>query len=94
MIKAAARTMFASTVAAGLLAVSVTQAAAVSQSVKSACIADYLSYCSAHAPGGTAVRQCMRRHGAKLSKRCVWALVKAGYAAKADASRKTARLHP
>ncbi|MEM1371362.1 MAG: hypothetical protein AAGG72_03930, partial [Pseudomonadota bacterium] len=46
--------------------------------VKRACIGDYFSYCSSHAPGSTAVRQCFRKNGSNLSHGCVKALVKAG----------------
>ncbi|MGH1419751.1 MAG: hypothetical protein ACRBCJ_12905 [Hyphomicrobiaceae bacterium] len=68
-----------------------TSAFAVSSSVKRACIGDYLTYCSSQIPGTKGLTRCMRRNGPKLSKRCVGALVKAGYVSKAEVSRKSAR---
>lgn len=75
-----------------IIAVSATQASAVSNSVRYACMGDYLSYCSMHAPGGTAVKRCMRRNGSKLSRRCVKALVNAGYVSKKEVRRRAAKL--
>lgn len=68
------------------------QAFAVSRSVKMACLSDYLSYCSAHAPGSAGVKTCMRANGSKLSSRCVKALVNAGYVSKAEVRRRAASL--
>ncbi len=73
------------------LSLQATGAFAVSSSVKTACIGDYLSYCSSHMPGSKGLTQCMRRNGSKLSKRCVKALVKAGYVSKSEVRRKAAR---
>ena len=83
----------AATIALAFAALSLqtTGASAVSASVKKNCIGDYLSYCSTHVPGSKGLRQCMRRNGPKLSKRCVRALVKAGYVSKAEVSRRSAR---
>ncbi|MCH9808701.1 MAG: hypothetical protein K0U74_13300 [Alphaproteobacteria bacterium] len=75
-----------------VLAVSTTQASAVSSSVKYACMGDYLSYCSSHAPGSSGVKRCMRRNGSKLSRTCVKALVKAGYVSKSEVRRRAAKL--
>ncbi|MEQ8824524.1 MAG: hypothetical protein RIC14_09130 [Filomicrobium sp.] len=75
-----------------IIAVSATQASAVSNSVRYACMGDYLSYCSMHAPGGTAVKRCMRHNGSKLSRRCVKALVNAGYVSKKEVRRRAAKL--
>ncbi|MEQ8823047.1 MAG: hypothetical protein RIC14_01590 [Filomicrobium sp.] len=75
-----------------VLAATATQASAVSSSVKYACMGDYLSYCSMHAPGGSGVKRCMRRNGAKLSRRCVKALISAGYVSKTEVRRRAASL--
>ncbi len=69
-----------------------TSAFAVSSSVKYACMGDYLSYCSGHAPGGAGVKRCMRANGSKLSKTCVRALVKAGMVSQSEVSRRAASL--
>ena len=66
-------------VTAGIIALSASNAFAVSSSVKRACIGDYLSYCSGYAPTGTGVRKCFRQNASKISKTCVKALVNAGY---------------
>lgn len=71
-----------------ILAATATQASAVNRSVKRACIGDYFSYCSAHAPGSPGVRSCFRANGSKLSKRCIKALAKAGYVSKTKISRR------
>ena len=73
-----------------IFAATATQASAVSSSVKYACMGDYLSYCSGHAPGGAGVKRCMRANGSKLSRRCVKALVKAGYVSQSEVSRRAA----
>ena len=79
-----------SIIAAAIFAATATQAFAVSSSVKYACMGDYLSYCSGHAPGGAGVKRCMRANGSKLSRRCVKALVKAGYVSQSEVSRRAA----
>jgi hypothetical protein len=75
-----------------VVAVTSTQAFAVSSSVRNACIGDYLSYCSSHAPNSPGVRRCMRANGSKLSRRCVTALTKAGYVSKRKTRRRAAKL--
>ncbi|MBU2582340.1 MAG: hypothetical protein KJ622_11545, partial [Alphaproteobacteria bacterium] len=65
---------------------------AVSSAVKYACMGDYFSYCSDHAPGSSGVKQCMRANGNKLSKGCVRALVKAGMVSQSEVSRRAASL--
>ncbi|MCH9809007.1 MAG: hypothetical protein K0U74_14880 [Alphaproteobacteria bacterium] len=75
-----------------VIAVSTTQASAVSPAVKRACMGDYFSYCSSHAPGSPGVKRCMRRNGSKLSRTCVNALVKAGYVSKRKVRRRAAKL--
>ena len=71
------------------LAATATNAFAVPGYVKRACIGDYFSYCSAHAPGTPGVRQCFQANGSKLSHTCVKALVKAGLT-NSPAARKIA----
>lgn len=86
-----AKTALAALALAAGLAAQSTGAAALSNSVKFACMADYFSYCSQHNPEGQGVRQCMRANGLKLSNRCVNALVAAGEVSKAEvASRRAA----
>lgn len=88
------KTAFQSFVAAAALvagiAIQTSGAAALSNSVKFACMADYFSYCSSHSPEGSGVRQCMRTNGLKLSSRCVNALVAAGEVSKAEVARRSA----
>lgn len=67
-----------------------TQAGAVSLGVKMACAADYYAYCSQHAVGSPGVRQCMRANGARLSARCVNALVAAGEVSRSVVEKKLA----
>ena len=72
----------------GALAVTTSQAGAVSSAVKFACMSDYFSYCSQHEVGSQALRQCMRSAGSKLSKRCVNALVAAGEVSQTEVDRR------
>ena len=61
-----------------LLALSASQAIAVSEFVTNACMNDYFAHCSAHAVGSEGLRQCMRATGPALSLRCIYALIKSG----------------
>ena len=78
---------------AGLAALTVygSGAFAVPKIVKSACLNDYLSYCSNHRPNTPGLTRCMRRNGTKLSRRCVSALIKTGYVSRAEVRRRAAR---
>jgi hypothetical protein len=76
--------------AGGLLALQTTTAAAVSSSVRLACMGDYFSYCSQHAVGSPALRACMNENGLRLSKRCISALVAAGEVSQTEVSRRAA----
>lgn len=80
------------TTALGLAALAGTSgdAAAVSLSVQRACMGDYLSHCSQHAIGSSAVRSCMSKAGPKLSGRCISALMAAGEVSKAEVQRRRA----
>jgi hypothetical protein len=68
------------------------QAHALDAGVKIACASDYFAHCSQHPVGSPGVRQCMRSAGAKLSGRCVKALVSAGEVAQREVDRKSASL--
>lgn len=82
----------ATAITVAVIAGSASNAIAVSSAVKYACMGDYFSYCSNHAPGSAGVKRCMRANGSKLSKSCVRALVKAGYVSKSKVSRRAAAL--
>lgn len=86
-----ARLAVSAAVAASIVALSHSQAGAVSLSVKRACIGDYLSYCSSYSVGSSELRQCMRNAGPRLSRGCVNALVAAGEVSKAEVARRAAR---
>lgn len=75
-------------VAAGVLVLQVSEASAVSSSVRMACIGDYLSYCSAHPIGSPALRSCMSANGENLSNRCINALVAAGEVSASEVQRR------
>lgn len=64
-------------------------AAAVSMSVQLACASDYYAYCARHDPDSPAVRGCMRANGARLSSRCLDALVAAGEVRRADVAQRS-----
>ncbi len=66
------------------------QASATSLGVQLACASDFYAYCAKHDPDGAGARSCMNANGAKLSKRCVNALVAAGEISKAEVARRTA----
>ena len=80
----------AAALVAGAAAISASSAHAVDMRVAMACAGDYYSYCSQHPSEGSAVRQCMRANGMKLSKSCVNALVAAGEVSKEEVARKSA----
>ncbi|MFN3869750.1 MAG: hypothetical protein ACK4MF_11895 [Hyphomicrobiaceae bacterium] len=84
------KVIISSVVLAAGIAAQTSGAAAISNSVKIACMADYFSYCSQHSPEGSGVRQCMRANGLKLSSRCVNALVAAGEVSKEEVARRSA----
>ncbi|MBL8566185.1 MAG: hypothetical protein JNM89_10760 [Hyphomicrobiaceae bacterium] len=90
MIANFARAALAALTLTAGIAAQTSGAAAISNSVKFACMTDYFSYCSQHSPEGSGVRQCMRANGLKLSKRCVNALVAAGEVSKEEVARRSA----
>ena len=76
----------------GALAFPLSQAGAVSNAVKVACLSDYLANCSSHQVGSPQLRQCMSAAGPKLSRGCVSALIAAGEVSQAEVSRRAASL--
>jgi hypothetical protein len=74
--------------AAAALAVSSANAFAISQQVRVACRGDYFAFCSAHAVGSPALRQCMRAHAKQLSSGCKTALINSGEAGKTSVARR------
>jgi hypothetical protein len=64
-------------------------AAAVSMSVQLACATDYYADCARHDPDSPAVRACMRANGARLSPRCLNALVAAGEVKRAEVAQRS-----
>lgn len=76
----------------GAVTLPASQAGAVSNAVKAACMGDYFSYCSAYAPDTPQLRRCMSAAGPKLSGRCINALIAAGEVSKAEVNRRAASL--
>ena len=82
--------LLAAAIALGTIGFHANQASASSLAVQLACASDYYAYCSKHDPDGPGVRACMNANGAKLSNRCVNALVSAGEISKAEVERREA----
>lgn len=70
------------------LAVSGSNALAISPQVKAACRGDYFAFCSQHAVGSSGLRQCMRAHAKSLSSGCKSALISSGEAGKTTVANK------
>ena len=68
-------------------------ALAASATVEAACTQDYYAHCSKHDPiaDKAGVNACMRSNGAKLSSRCVDALVADGQVSKSDLGKRSAK---
>jgi hypothetical protein len=64
------------------------QAAPITQQMKDACAADYRKHCPDYGLESAALRLCMDKAGAKLSKSCVSALVRAGQVSQAEVNRR------
>lgn len=62
-------------------------ASTYSEAVRKYCRADYKKYCGQYGLETNALRSCMRRHGDKLSKSCVRALVRAGEVSQREVDR-------
>lgn len=60
------------------VAVSSTEAFAVSKAVEKACAGDYQNYCSQYVPNSPQVRRCFESNRKGLSQWCIRALVDAG----------------
>lgn len=73
------------------LAASAGNAFAISQQVKVACRGDYFAFCSQHAVGSGALRQCMRAHAKSLSSGCKSALIASGEAGKTAIASKPSK---
>ena len=71
-----------------------TNASAYSDDVINACTNDYLAHCSAYDENTSQGERCMRAAGAKLSQRCVNALVGSGEVSKTEVARRTADKSP
>lgn len=82
---------FAALIAAGLVALSSTPAAAVSSSVRNACMSDYFAYCAGLEVGSKELRRCMNKAGPKLQPGCVQALVAAGEVSQAEVKRRAGK---
>ena len=76
-------------IALALAALTVTSANAfaVSSQVRINCRGDYFAFCSQHAVGSQALRQCMRAHSKQLSQGCKTALIQSGEAGKQSVAR-------
>jgi hypothetical protein len=90
----AQRSMFAAAGASVVLGLTLgsVDANAVSARVKFACARDYLAHCRAFRPDTPEVRHCMRGVGARLSPRCVNALVASGEVSQREVARRAAAL--
>ncbi len=63
-------------------------ASAYSEAVRKHCRADYKKYCGQYGLETNALRNCMNRHGDKLSKSCVRALVQSGEVSQREVDRR------
>ena len=73
--------------AAGLSVAHAAQSA-YSEAVRKYCRADYKKYCGQYRLETNALRNCMDRHGDKLSKSCVRALVQSGEVSQRQVDRR------
>jgi hypothetical protein len=69
-----------------------TEAQAVSLRTKLACVNDFRAYCSNHKVGSSELRQCMNTNGARLSSKCVQALIADGEISEAEVARRAANM--
>lgn len=63
------------------------EARAVSDDVRNACHADYVTYCKHHRIGSSSLRTCMRENSKRLSTGCRLALITSGEASPEDVRR-------
>ncbi len=73
---------------AGAAQMGVANASAYSDAVRKYCRADYKKYCSEYGLETNALRNCMNRHGDKLSDACVRALVQSGEVSQREVDRR------
>jgi hypothetical protein len=59
-----------------------------SEAVRTYCRKDYKAYCGEYGLETNALRLCMDRHGDKLSKSCVRALVESGEVSQREVDRR------
>lgn len=65
-------------------------AAAYGPKVRKFCANDYMDNCHTHRLGTPELRACMRKAGAKLSPRCVDALVEEGHVSASEIAQRRA----
>lgn len=73
---------------AGAAQVGAADASAYSEAVRKHCRADYKRYCGEYGLETNALRNCMDRHGDKLSDACVRALVQSGEVSQREVDRR------
>ena len=76
------------TVLAGAVQVGAVHASAYSEAVRKHCRSDYKKYCGEYGLETNALRNCMNRHGDKLSDACVRALVQSGEVSQREVDRR------
>lgn len=78
---------------AGAALVSTANASAYSEAVRKYCRNDYKKYCGEYGLETNALRNCMDRHGDKLSDACVRALVQSGEVSQSEVNRRRKKSH-
>jgi len=73
---------------AGAAQIGAADASAYSEAVRKHCRADYKKYCGEYGLETNALRNCMDRHGNKLSDACVRALVQSGEVSQREVDRR------
>jgi hypothetical protein len=73
---------------AGAAQIGAADASAYSEAVRKHCRADYKKYCGEYGLETNALRNCMDRHGDKLSDACVRALVQSGEVSQREVDRR------
>lgn len=85
-------TVFAAVLIGAFASLTAPASAAVTGSVRSACMSDYFAYCAGMEVGSSELRRCMNKAGSKLQPACVSALVAAGEVSKAEVDRRSSRV--
>lgn len=73
---------------AGTAQLGMANASAYSEAVRKYCRDDYKKYCGEYGLETNALRNCMNRHGDKLSDACVRALVQSGEVSQREVDRR------